>query len=52
MDKVFIDSNELEEFIFTECKKKGLNISKETIELVLDLEMEFLDSKGLIQESE
>ena len=52
MDKVFIDSNELEEFIFAECKKKGLNISKETIELVLDLEMEFLDSKELIQESE
>lgn len=50
MEKVFIDSNEMNEFILEGAKKRGFNISKEIIDLVLDLEMEFLDSKGLIEE--
>lgn len=50
MEKVFIDSNEMNEFILEEVKKRGFNISEEIVDLVLDLEMEFLDSKGLIQE--
>lgn len=50
MEKVFIDSNEMNEFILEEAKKRGFTISEEIVDLVLDLEMEFLDSKGLIQE--
>ncbi|WP_428818121.1 hypothetical protein ACQR2L_19230 (plasmid) [Clostridium butyricum] len=50
MEKAFIDSNELNEFILEESKKRGFNISEEIIDLVLDLEMEFLDLKGLIEE--
>lgn len=50
MEKVFIDSNEMNEFILEEAKKRGFTISEEIIDLVLDLEMEFLDSKGLIEE--
>lgn len=50
MDKVFIDSNEMNEFILDEAKKRGFNISEEIVDLILDLEMEFLNSKGLIEE--
>lgn len=50
MEKVFIDSNEMNEFILEEAKKRGFTVSEEIVDLVLDLEMEFLDSKGLIEE--
>jgi len=47
MDQYVIDGEELTEYIFDVCQKKGLNISEETINLILDLEMEYLESKGM-----
>ena len=52
MEKVFIDCNEMNQFIMNSAKEKGYNISEEIIELVLDLEMEFLDSKCLVKDVE
>lgn len=52
MDDVHIDSDELSHFILEEAKKRGHSITEEIIELILDLEMEFLDSKGLVIEKE
>ena len=46
MEEVTISVEEMIEFIY---KKLGESISKDTIEIILELEEEFLDSKGLIQ---
>lgn len=46
MHEVTISVEEMIEFIY---KKLGESISKDTIEIILELEEEFLDSKGLIQ---
>ena len=46
MQEVTISVQEMIEFIY---KKLGESISKDTIEIILELEEEFLDSKGLIQ---
>lgn len=52
MDSIHIDGDELNQFILEEAKKRGYSITEEVIELVLDLELEFLDSKGLVVERE
>ena len=46
MQEVTISVQEMIEFIY---KRLGESISKDTIEIILELEEEFLDSKGLIQ---
>ena len=46
MEEVTISVEEMIEFI---NKRLGESISKDTIEIILELEEEFLDSKGLIQ---
>ena len=46
MQEVTISIQEMIEFIY---KRLGESISKDTIEIILELEEEFLDSKGLIQ---
>lgn len=45
MEDVTISVEEMIEFIY---KRLGESISKDTIEIILELEEEFLDSKGLI----
>lgn len=42
-----VDFEEEVDFIFNECKKEGIIISRETIEFVLDSDLRFLESKGL-----
>lgn len=46
MEEITISVEEMIEFIY---KKLGESVSKDTIEVILELEEEFLDSKGLIQ---
>ena len=46
MEEITISVEEMIEFIYT---RLGQSVSKDTIEVILDLEEEFLDSKGLIQ---
>lgn len=46
MEEITISVEEMIEFIY---KRLGESISKDTIEIILELEEEFLDSKGLIQ---
>ena len=46
MEEVTISVEEMIEFIY---KRLGESISKDTIEIILELQEEFLDSKGLIQ---
>ena len=46
MQEVTISVQEMIDFIY---KRLGESISKDTIEIILELEEEFLDSKGLIQ---
>lgn len=46
MEELTISVEEMIEFIY---KRLGESISKDTIEIILELEEEFLDSKGLIQ---
>ena len=46
MQEVTISVQEMIEFIY---KRLGESISRDTIEIILELEEEFLDSKGLIQ---
>ena len=45
MDNIEISIDEMIEFIY---KRLGESVSKDTIEVILDLQEEFLDSKGLI----
>ncbi|MGL5347600.1 MAG: hypothetical protein ACRDA3_09630 [Peptostreptococcaceae bacterium] len=46
MEEITISVEEMIEFIY---KRLGESVSKDTIEVILELEEEFLDSKGLIQ---
>jgi len=46
MEEVTISIEEMIQFIY---KRLGESISKDTIEVILNLEEEFLDSKGLIE---
>ena len=46
MEEVTISVEEMIEFIY---KRLGESISKDTIEIILELEEEFLYTKGLIQ---
>lgn len=49
MEDLEVSMVEMLEYIHKKC---GESISKDTIELILDLQVEFLDSKGLIQVEE
>lgn len=49
MEHLTISIYEMIDYIYKKC---GESISKDTIELILDLQEEFLDSKGLIQVEE
>ena len=46
-DKPFIDIDEEVNFILTECKKEGVSI-----ELILDLDLKFLELKGIVTYTE
>lgn len=46
MEDLTISIDEMINYIYNKC---GESISKDTIELILNLQEEFLDSKGLIQ---
>lgn len=46
MEDITISMEEMINFIYKKC---GESINKDTIELILDLQEEFLDSKGLIE---
>lgn len=46
MEEVTISMNEMIEYIYDKC---NLSISKDDIEIILELQEEFLSSKGLIQ---
>ncbi|MCR8744092.1 hypothetical protein [Romboutsia lituseburensis] len=39
-------------YLYNKCRKKGLSISHELIEVILNFEEQFLDSKGLIEVEE
>lgn len=43
-----IDTEEEIDFILEECEKKGISISRETLEFIFDLDFEFLKQKGVI----
>lgn len=49
MDDITISIEEMIEFIYNKCVG---NISKDDIEMILDLQDEFLSSKGLIEVEE
>ena len=51
-DKPFIDIDEEVDFILTECKKEGVSIDRDTIELILDLDLKFLELKGIVTYTE
>ncbi|MEG1312121.1 MAG: hypothetical protein RSD47_08965 [Romboutsia sp.] len=51
-DAPCIEFDEEVDFILAECKKQGFSISKDTIEIILDLDMKFLESKGIAIPSE
>ena len=48
-EEVYIDMNEMTEYIIAEAKKQGIEISEDIVDLVLDLEDEYLNEKGLIE---
>ncbi|MDB1949260.1 MULTISPECIES: hypothetical protein [Clostridium] len=52
MEKPFVDADEMTYFIFEKCKYLGYLASKELINLILDLEVDFLESKGLVTYTE
>lgn len=49
-EPIHIDMNEMSSFISKRAKEEGFNLSEEIIDLVLELEDEFLESKGLLTE--
>lgn len=49
MEDITVSIEEMIEFIFNRCAG---NISRDDIEMILDLEEEFLSSKGLIEVEE
>lgn len=46
---VYIDDNEMAEFIASELTKENIELTKEQILKVLDLEFEFLKVKGVVE---
>lgn len=51
-DKPFIDIDEEVDFILNQCKKEGVSISRKTVEFILDLDLKFLELKGIVTYSE
>jgi len=49
MNEPIISVKEMINYIYEKCKENGYSISHETIEVILDYEEQFLDSKGLIK---
>lgn len=52
MEILEIDGDELNQYILDGARKRGHNVSLELVELILDLEMEFLESKDMASESQ
>lgn len=52
MEQPFVNADEMTDFIFEKCKSSGHLASKELINLILDLEVDFLESKGLVTYTE
>lgn len=48
-EEIVIDDEEMVEYIFEESNKLGNDISKKDIETILDLEIDFLKVKGVIE---
>ena len=51
-DKPFIEFEEEVDFILTECNKEGVSRDRDPIELILDLDLKFLELKGIATPSE
>ncbi|HBF6471700.1 TPA: hypothetical protein ACP6IR_004127 [Clostridioides difficile] len=51
-DKPFIDIDEEVDFILNECNKEGISIDRNTIEFILDLDLKFLELKGIATHTE
>lgn len=49
-EPIHIDMSEMSSFISKRAKEEGFDLSEEIIDLVLKLEDEFLESKGLLTE--
>ncbi len=49
MNQPVISIEEMINYIHEKCIANGYNLSHEAIEVILDYEEEFLDSKGLIE---
>lgn len=49
-EQIIIDDQEMADYINEELTKQGVDLSKENILAVLDLEFEFLRLKGVIEE--
>lgn len=49
MNEPIISVEEMINYIYEKCNENGYSIPRETIEVILDYEEEFLDSKGLIE---
>lgn len=49
MNEPIISVKEMINYIYEKCKENGYSTPLETIEVILDYEEEFLDSKGLIE---
>ncbi|MGG7175878.1 hypothetical protein ACQPV1_21655 [Clostridium neonatale] len=49
-EPIHIDMSEISSFISKRAKEEGFDLSEEIIDLVLELEDEFLESKGLLTE--
>ncbi|HBG7256473.1 TPA: hypothetical protein KRA45_002436, partial [Clostridioides difficile] len=51
-DKPFIDIEEEIDFILTECEKERVSIDRDTVEFILDLDLKFLELKGVVTYTE
>lgn len=49
-EPIHIDMSEMSSFISKRAKEEGFDLSEEIIDLVLELEDQFLESKGLLTE--
>lgn len=49
-ENTHIDMEELTSFIVEKAKEEGFDLTEEIVDLVLDLETDFLASKGLVTE--
>ncbi|MGL4450911.1 MAG: hypothetical protein ACRCTZ_06950 [Sarcina sp.] len=48
-EEVYIDMTEMAEYIIAEAKKQGVEVSEDVVNLILDLEDDYLNEKGLIE---